>query len=271
MNLPTSFYDSEEQFLSESFLNNGFVKGGVFSPLLLDKVRELIVGLAAEYLGHAVIRDPADFLNNIHALISPHEVNELCVAITKKMNQQNWLRPVFYQLASNALNMVAGNELAMQMQINLSVLLPGDENTLVPVHADVWSGDAPFEVTAWLPLVDCQRTKSIFLLPPEPSRGLRHEFAEFGKKSDEDVFKKIEKAVQWMDVDYGEFLLFNQNLPHGYRINNEGKTGWALSCRFKSVFSPYADNRLGEFFEPITLRAATRVGMNYQLAGELND
>ena len=60
MNLPTSFYDSEERFLSESFLTNGYVKNSVFSPLLLDKVRELIVGLAAEHLGHVVVRNPAD-------------------------------------------------------------------------------------------------------------------------------------------------------------------------------------------------------------------
>jgi sporadic carbohydrate cluster 2OG-Fe(II) oxygenase len=271
MNLPTSFYDSEEQFLSESFLNNGYVKSSVFSPLLLDKVQELIVGLAAEHIGHAVIRDPADFLNNIHALISPHELNELRLAITKKMNQQKWLRPVYYQMASNALNMVAGNELAMQMQIDLNIHLPGDETSLLPIHADVWSDDSPFEVAAWLPLVDCQRTKSLFLLPPEPSQLLQNDFTEVAGKSSEDIFKWIEKDVQWMDVDYGQFLLFNQNLPHGYRVNNEGKTGWALICRFKSVFTPYADNKLGEFFEPITLRAATRVGMSYQLAGEFND
>jgi len=271
MNLPTSFYDSEEQFLSESFLNNGYVKNSVFSPLLLDKVRELIVGLAAEYIGHAVIRDPADFLNNIHALISPQELNELRSSITKKMNQEKWLRPVFYQLASNALNMVAGNELAMQMQIDLSIQLPGDENIVSPVHAEAWSGDSPFEVAAWLPLVDCQRTKSLFLLPPAASQTIRSECGGSTGKGCDDVFKRIERDVQWMDVDYGEFLLFNQNLPHGNRINNEGKTGWALSCRFKSVFSPYAHNRLGEYYEPITLRAATRIGMSHQISGEIHD
>ena len=29
-----------------------------------------------------------------------------------------------------------------------------------------------------------------------------------------------------------------------------------MNCRFKAVFTPYADKQLGEFFEPITLRAA---------------
>ena len=54
---------------------------------------------------------------------------------------------------------------------------------------------------------------------------------------------------------------------HGNRINREAETRWSMNCRFKSLFSPYADKRLGEFFEPITIRAATRVGMNHKLPG----
>jgi len=271
MNLPTSFYDAEEQYLAERFINNGFVKSNVFNPLLLDKVRDLIVGLAAEHLGHVTIRNSADFLNNIHTLISPHELNELRLAVNKKMNQEKWLRPVYYQLASNALSMIVGNELAMQMRINLSIQLPGDESISRLVHADAWSGDSPYEVAVWLPLVDCYRTKSLYLLPPESSLNPQRYFNEFAGKSADDIFKRIEKEIQWMEVNYGEFLLFNQNLLHGDHVNKEGKTRWSLDCRFKSVFSPYADKRLGEFFEPITLRAATRVGMNCQLPGEFYD
>lgn len=269
MNLPTSFYDSEEQYLAENFISNGYVKNSVFSPLLLDKVRELIVGLAAEHLGHVTIRNPADFLNNVHTLVSPHELDEMRSSIMKKMNQEKWLRPVYYQLASNALNMITGNELAMQMRINLSIQLPGDDSA--PVCAEAWSGDSPFEVMVWLPLVDCHRTKSMYLLAPGPSAALNAKFSEFAGKSGEDIFRKIERSVQWMEVNYGEFLIFNPTLPHGYRVNNEGKTRWSLNCRFKSVFSPYACKKLGEFFEPITLRAATRIGISYQLPGEFHD
>jgi hypothetical protein len=44
MHLPTSFYDAEDHYLAERFLNNGYVKSTVFNPLLLDKLRDLIVG-----------------------------------------------------------------------------------------------------------------------------------------------------------------------------------------------------------------------------------
>ena len=51
------------------------------------------------------------------------------------------------------------------------------------------------------------------------------------------------------------------------RVNEEPGTRWSMNCRFKSIMSPYADKRFGEFFEPILLRPATRVGMQYKLPG----
>ena len=83
--------------------------------------------------------------------------------------------------------------------------------------------------------------------------------------SSEEIFKKFKKKVKWLKVNYGEFLIFNQSLPHGNVVNLEHETRWSMNCRFKSVFTPYGDKKLGEFFEPITLRAATPVGMKYKL------
>ena len=60
-------------------------------------------------------------------------------------------------------------------------------------------------------------------------------------------------------------LIFNQNLIHGNHINKEKNTRWSLNCRFKSIFTPYAEKSIGEFFEPITLRPATKDGMKYTL------
>ena len=60
-------------------------------------------------------------------------------------------------------------------------------------------------------------------------------------------------------------MLFNQSLPHGNRPNNERETRWSLNCRFKSIFTPYRDKKLGEFFEPITLRKVSELAINYEL------
>ena len=55
----------------------------------------------------------------------------------------------------------------MQNKVNLSIQYPNDSSSLLETHADTWSGDSPYEVVVWLPLVDCYKTKSMYILPPE--------------------------------------------------------------------------------------------------------
>ncbi len=116
----------------------------------------------------------------------------------------------------------------------------------------------------WVPLVDCYKSKSMFILPPGPTQVLHDRFAEYKGRSNEDIYQDIKRDLKWVEVKYGQALLFNQNLPHGNRVNMEKETRWSMNCRFKSVFSPYSDKKLGEFFEPITIRPATRIGMHYR-------
>ena len=59
--------------------------------------------------------------------------------------------------------------------MNLSIQMPNDDSSLLPVHSDVWSGCSPFEVVVWIPLVNCSKTKSMFILP-------KNENSKFYKK-----------------------------------------------------------------------------------------
>jgi len=38
-----------------------------------------------------------------------------------------------------------------------------------------------------------------------------------------------------------------------------------MNCRFKGLFTPYKDKKIGEFFEPITLRPVSKIAMSYKL------
>jgi sporadic carbohydrate cluster 2OG-Fe(II) oxygenase len=107
----------------------------------------------------------------------------------------------------------------------------------------------------------------MFLLPPNYTQVLHERFAMNRDKSNEDLFQDIKDDLEWIEIKYGQILLFNQNLPHGNRANNENETRWSMNCRFKSVFSPYGDKKIGEFFEPVTLRPASRIGMQYHFPG----
>ena len=262
-----AFLDPDEVQLEREFLDNGHLVRPVEDRAALDRLRTAIVEMTARYLGVNAIASPGEFLNSIHDRVGVDKLNDLRLAVINGLNELSWARQAYFSAARRALEGIVGNELAMQRRINLSVQMPGDDSSVLPVHADVWSGDSPFEVVAWLPLVDCRGTKSMFVLPPQANALAEKEMAKHSGRSTEDLFAEIEPSLVWPRVDYGQVLLFTQNLMHGNRVNGEAETRWSMNCRFKSLFSPYSGKRLGEFFEPITIRAATRLGMAYEFPG----
>lgn len=266
-----SFLDADEAAQCERFVDRGHVIQPAEDRAALDGIRARAAALAAGHLGLAASGDPGAFLNGIHRQVGPEALNALRLSVIQGLNADPAFRRAYYLLARRALAAIVGNELAMQRRVNLSIQLPGDESSLLPVHADVWAGDSPFEVVLWVPLVDCRDTKSMYLLPPEPDGAMQARLAEFAGKSSENLFRAIEPQIQFLDVPYGHVLVFSQNLMHGNRVNREPDTRWSMNCRFKSVMSPYGDKRLGEFFEPLVLRPATRLGMRYGLPRGFND
>jgi sporadic carbohydrate cluster 2OG-Fe(II) oxygenase len=266
-----TFQSAEEVALAERFLSEGCLIAPSEDREALDAIRSRVAALAAAWLGVPEPADPNRFLNDIGEIVDPARLNEFRLAIIAGMNETPWLRAAYFNVARATLETVVGSELCMQRRVNLSIQLPDDDSSLLPVHADTWAGDSPFEVVLWIPLVDCFGTKSMYLLPPGPNATLERNFDRWAGHSAEAMYASIEKDLRWMEVPYGHFLLFNQNLAHGNRVNRERDTRWTMNCRFKGVFTPYADKKLGEFFEPITLKAASRVGLAYRLPGAFEE
>jgi sporadic carbohydrate cluster 2OG-Fe(II) oxygenase len=259
-----SFVPDDEAALARQFQENGHVIAPVEDRTALDGIAQLIALRAATKLGLPSPKDPIAFLDGIDAHVTPAGLNDLRLDVMAGLRAEPGLRPAYFSLARRAIENIVGNELAMQRGVNLSIQLPQDASSLLPVHADVLNGDSAFEVVLWIPLVDCRATKSMFLLPPGASAAAVEKLDAFAGRASEDIYGAIESDLLWMDVPYGHFLLFSQNLLHGNRVNRERGTRWSLNCRFKSLLSPYADKRFGEFFEPIVIRPATRLGMSFR-------
>ncbi len=260
----TDFLPAEERSLCDRFIREGHIIAPAENRAALDRIRSLIAEEASAWLGLPPPDDPNRFLNGIAEWVPVEKLNAFRLHVIGTLNAASWLRSAYYAIARRTLETVVGNELCMQRRVNLSIQLPDDDSSLLPIHADVWSGDSPFEVVLWIPLVDCYRSKSMFLLPPAATARLQQEMHRYANHGAEAMFSDFEADLAWMEVPYGSFLLFNQNLPHGNRVNREAQARWTMNCRFKGVFTPYADKKLGEFFEPITLRAASRIGLDYR-------
>ena len=263
------FLSKEEQALTDEYLRQGYVIRPVANQNALEWIRLKIFNFSKHDDTNDISSDVNYCLNHIHESITIGQLNDFRLKIFGGINADSEFREQYFNLARPYLDTLVGNELSMQLRINLSIQFPSDESSLLPVHADTWSGDSPFEVVAWTPLVDCYGSKSMYLLPPEQNKRLEKTFALRTDDSSEDLYQRISDEVKWLEVKYGEVVIFNQSLPHGNRVNTENETRWSMNCRFKSVFTPYGDKKLGEFFEPVTLRAASKTGMDYKLPGIL--
>jgi sporadic carbohydrate cluster 2OG-Fe(II) oxygenase len=261
----SNFLDKDEQLIFKKFLKQGYIIEKTNYVSKLNLLQNFIVEQSSLLLNKNVTKDNNHWLNNIHDLINPNKLNQFRLSLINAINNNKVFREIYYNVSKRLLNMIVGNELAMQKRVNLSIQLPEDDSSLLPVHADTWSGDSPFEAVVWIPLVDCYKTKTMYLLPPEKALGLHKDFKNISNENNGKLYDYIKDDVIWLELKYGEILIFNQSLPHGNVVNKEIETRWSLNCRFKSIFTPYNDKKIGEFFEPITLKPLSKLAMNYKL------
>ena len=259
------FLNDEDLKIANEYTNNGYIIRPNADEHAFKWIQKSASSVAASLLKIGEPSNSEKFLNEIHNLVDSSGLNDFRLKVIQGLNAFPEFRLMYFRLAKPYLEAIVGNELAMQQRINLSIQMPNDSSSLLPVHADTWSGDSPFEVVVWLPLVDCFGTKAMYLLPPAESAKFSDQFSQRGGSTSETVFDTIQNEVIWLKVNSSQVLLFDQSLPHGNQVNEERETRWSMNCRFKGVFTPYGDKKLGEFFESITLRPASRRGINYSL------
>ena len=257
-----NFLNNKEQKIAKEFLKNGYVIRKTNNEIALAWIKKLFnkIILHKKKLTPSFQKDP---FNKAHKYIRKDELNNFRISLMNKLNREKEFRKKYFDCSKEYLEQIVGNELVMQKRVNLSMQFPNDSSSLLEVHADVWSGDSPYETVACIPLVDCYKTKSMYILPF--SKYKKYEKTLFNKeiKNSNNLFNKIKKDVHWLNVKYGEIVIFNQCLPHGNVVNKTSETRWSMNCRFKSVYSPYFDKKIGEFFDPITLKPISEAAIKY--------
>ncbi len=252
-----------DQTPTDRFLRDGYTIEPTSDRGALDAIRDRVATLAAEKIGTSVPTDVGAFMDGFAERCTPAQLNDVRLAVIDGLMRWEDFRPLYFRCARAVLEEIVGNELAMQRGVGFSIQLPNDPGSVLPLHSDAWSEDSAFEVVLWIPLVDVFRTKSMFLLPLADDLKWRERMADFA--SVDALFNAAEPDMRWLDIRYGDVLVFSHTVMHGNRMNLEASTRWSLNVRFKALFTPYSDKRLGEFFEPLTIRPASRIGMTYAL------
>jgi sporadic carbohydrate cluster 2OG-Fe(II) oxygenase len=80
--------------------------------------------------------------------------------------------------------------------------------------------------------------------------------------------KKNKKLMKWINIKYGEAIIFSPNCLHGNIINSEETTRWSFNIRYKNLFSPYAANfnnekKIGTFYNFLKPKIITKFNLNY--------
>lgn len=264
------FFEKDEKVFIDAFLKKGYAIVPLAERERLDRIRERVYARGLELLGLKGPKRPSlqKFFDHTERWLTPEALNGFRLGVIESLNRDPLLRPALYTMARRHIQWAIGNEIAMQRTINLSVQLPNDDSSLLPLHSDVWSGNSPYELVLWLPLVDCFKTKSMYLLERPKSEKIFKEFAKYKNFDAEELFWKIKPEVKWLDVPYGHAVLFTHSLLHGNRVNDEKTTRWTFNVRLKCLLTPYGSKELGESFLPATIRPATRIGFDYIKAGE---
>ena len=150
----------------------------------------------------------------------------------------------------------------MQRKISLSIQYPNDNGSLLPLHSDVWTGCSPFECVLWIPLVNVYASKSMYILPKKENDRIYKNYKKLIRRKNFE--KDILRKSKWLNIKYGQALIFNHQILHGNVINKTLETRWSLNCRFKSIFSPYGIKEIGETFVPLKLTPMTQFGLRYE-------
>jgi sporadic carbohydrate cluster 2OG-Fe(II) oxygenase len=253
-----NFFNKKEKKIIEKFSNNGFIIFNIDQKNKLSLIKKKII----LELKKVLKIKKSITLEKIHQYIDIKDLNNLRLKIYTNLNKDKNFLENYYSLGKEYLNVICGNELVMQRKVNLSIQLPKDDSSLLPLHSDVWSGCSPYEVVLWIPMVNCKKTQSMFILPKSINDYYYNNFQKFNSVSN--IEKKLKKKFKWLKINYGQGIIFQHSIMHGNVVNQELSTRWSFNCRFKSIFSPYDDKSIGETFIPITLRPASNFGMNYK-------
>jgi sporadic carbohydrate cluster 2OG-Fe(II) oxygenase len=262
----TSNNSADDVALGARFLQDGFIVAPAEDQAALAALRAATAAAAAKFLGVDVPGDLTGFLERIHERVDAGKLNGLRLAVIDHLLNMPTFRALYFACGRKLVETIVGNELAIQRNIGFSIQLPNDDSSLLPLHSDTWGSEcSPFEVVLWIPLVDCRRTKSMWLLPPAQDRLWRRRVKDFQTTGAEALYRAAEADTTWIDIRYGEVLLFTPTLMHGNRVNCEPTTRWSFNIRFKGLFTPYANKKLGDFFAPLSIRPASRVGIDFEM------
>ena len=132
-------------------------------------------------------------LENFHNSVAVKNLNEIRMYLYAQLNKQDWILDKMFELFNSQIKLILGDELAVQKKVNLSIQLPNDNSSILPMHSDFFSGESIYQLNLWLPLVSVNKTSSMFYFLPKDSIKMINEIKKNSVSDLNIIFKKIIK------------------------------------------------------------------------------
>ena len=150
-----------------SFQKNGYLVKKTSDLKSLNNLQDFIYKILSKDKKN-VPKDKIKYFETLHSFIKKKELNNFRVSAITNVNKNKKFRDYYYNSAKEILDGLVGNEIAMQKKINLSIQIPNDNKSMLPMHSDIYAGESPFEVVVWIPLMNVKKsTHSMFITNPK--------------------------------------------------------------------------------------------------------
>ena len=158
-----NFENLEVKKLQKKFLKSGYLICNFKNKNKIIKIQKILTKKIKKRL--KIKSSNPNLLNNLHKNIKANKLNDLRLGLINEINKDIFFKETLYKEAKEILDLIVGNELAIQKNLNLSIQLPKDNSSLLEIHSDTFSGESPYQVVLWVPLVNVFDTKSMFVFP----------------------------------------------------------------------------------------------------------
>lgn len=218
--------------------------------------------------GHVPIVD----LSCLHCTLPINRVNEVRINAYNTINNSLNLHNKCFELVENSIVQLLGPDLAVQAKINLSIVMPDDPSSVIPLHSDINTGEPLHELVIWIPITDCYDTNSVFLTDKDSSFRMHSSLTEINNLESptlDDIANQL-FTLDYLTIDSNSVLVFSPLLYHGSNTNTTNATRVSLNFRIKNLFSPYEHSKcegkgLNSFFIPFRESDLTKLVTHYSL------
>ena len=206
-------------------------------------------------------------LDYLHKNYPLEKLNALRIYVYNKINKDVQFQKKILSSFDKIISETVGSETA-QSYISFSIQYPNDGTSLLTLHTDSSQSDSVFQVNLWIPFVNVKKTKSMFIVKPKDSIKILKEMRDSKKITIQEVHKKYKRKMKWLELKFGQTIVFTPNCLHGNVVNNENTTRLSINLRYKNLYSPYVKNvanlkNIENFYPNINKKLITKINLEY--------